>query len=527
MFKSYSVALVSNLQTIPTDFNKSYRSNKPIGISLGSGGNTGDQQLIFTGVLEPSDKFDYKNFRMMSRRYPYARRFYNENLMKAEKNFGTYEQDDTFSFTETNPKEETYTIKKNKGFNIIDNGLDSIGDDVLPSIQGKTLKIPLYFYFQRNIKKALPLIALSNTNPGVEIEITLRPIKDLYLSRFSPIVDANKNFWESFPQELISSLGYYVKNNDNNNYKTSGIQFFLGNNSTSTTTSISGSELLKELDSFSVNTKLEYNVIYLDKDERKRIKEGKHQYFIESITRFQKTNNNSQETEIEFKFRVNKPLKEFIFIPKRNDAKELNQWDNFTNYVIPNLSTSSTTYINFGGNQWSHGGQLNYSSLCKIFNSTSKSFPYPYVLYTKDEISSKLYEKNIIKEITIQSTNDSFKKRKTLIKPGTYYNRQQTSEYYKKKPKDGVYIYSFSLLPKNETPTGEKMKDFENTNEDFNINIKLSDKPDKDNYDLGYQGGDAWSEKNIVDDYFHEINIYSVEYNILEINNGEASLLFS
>ena len=71
------------------------------------------------------------------------------------------------------------------------------------------------------------------------------------------------------------------------------------------------------------------------------------------------------------------------------------------------------------------------------------------------------------------------------------------------------------------------MKDFENTNEDFNINIKLSDKPNKDNYDLGYQGGDVWSEKNLVDDYFHEINLYSVEYNILEINNGEGNLLFS
>ena len=64
-------------------------------------------------------------------------------------------------------------------------------------------------------------------------------------------------------------------------------------------------------------------------------------------------------------------------------------------------------------------------------------------------------------------------------------------------------------------------------NEDFNIVITLPDKPNKDNYDTGYSGDDLHSEKNLVDDYLHEVNIYSVEYNILEINNGLAELLFS
>ena len=71
------------------------------------------------------------------------------------------------------------------------------------------------------------------------------------------------------------------------------------------------------------------------------------------------------------------------------------------------------------------------------------------------------------------------------------------------------------------------MKDFNYTNEDFNIIIDVNEKPNKENYHLGYAGGAAYSEKTLVDDYLYEINLYSVEYNILEINNGEANLLFS
>ena len=528
IFKSFNVNMSENTLNNVTDSNKSNRPNKPIGISLGSGGNNGDKVLLFTPINSHDlSELNQGETKLITTHYPYAKRFYNENLMRTERQFTTFSRSTTFSFVADDPKETTYATKQSKGFNIIDSGLDSIGDNVFPSIQGRTLKIPLYFYFQKDIKKALPLIALTKNNPGVEIEITLRPIRDLYLSRFCPIVGGGSDFWNNFPYELQNSAGYYIKNNINNNFlKTTGIQYFLGNNQTSPNTTISGSELTKELDKFSINPQLEYNIIYLDKQERQRLKTNKYQYFIENVRKIEISNKDSQENRIEIKLKVNKPLKELIFIPKRNDTKELNQWDNFTNYVIPNISTTSYSYTNSGYLTMFTDNAISHISLHNIYNSTKTNFPYPNFI-TENEISKNFYEKDIIKKIRIDSTNDSFKKRKTLEQSGTYYSHQQPSEYYKKKPKDGVYIYSFSLNPQNDTPTGEKMKDFNYTNEDFNIIIDVSEKPNKDNYDLGYVGGDAYSEKNLVDDYLYEINLYSVEYNILEINNGEGNLLFS
>jgi len=523
---------------------EAYRPTKPIGISQIEGGTTGSKVLLFTYPNIERTSISFYDQKFITNHYPYARRFDGNNLMKTEKNFSSFYNANFYEYNveTTVDKNTTYTDKQNSGYNLIDNGLDSIGDDVLPSISGRTLKIPLYFYFQRDIRKALPLIALNNISPGVELEITLRPIKDLYLSRFSPIVDSNDTFWNQVPYEIQNSVGYYIKNTDE--FPTSGIQFFLGNNSTSSNTQISGTELTKDLISFSINTRLEYNVIYLDKNERDRlIKPGcKHYFFIDNAIRETFLNKNSNENELEISLKINKPLKELLFIPKRSDVKYLNQWDNFTNYVVSNLPTTSNTYAYgalvkniFGSDynepqnnfpEFNYGGALNYSTISRLFNTTTKTFPYPSPILTYKDISKSYYEKNIIKEIEIRSTNDAFKKRMTLTQSGIYYENQQISEYYKRKTKDGIYLYSFSLNPLHDVPTGEKYKDFTtNANKDFNITIKLTDKPNKDNYDAGYEGSNSYSEEKLVDEYIHEVNVYYVVYDILEVVDGTAKII--
>lgn len=519
---------------------EAYRPTKPIGISNSEGGTTGTNIMLFTYPNIERNSISFYDQKFITNHYPYARRFDGNNLMKTEKNFSSFYNANFYEYDveATVDKNTTYTDKQNSGYNLIDNGLDSIGDDVLPSISGRTLKIPLYFYFQRDIRKALPLIALNNISPGVELEITLRPIKDLYLSRFSPIVDSEQAFWNQVPYEIQNSVGYYIKNTDE--FPTSGIQFFLGNNSTSSNTQISGTELTKDLISFSTNTRLEYNVIYLDKNERDRlIKPGcKHYFFIDNAIRETFLNKNSNENEIEISLKINKPLKELLFIPKRSDVKYLNQWDNFTNYVVSNLPTTSNTYAwgsllsegflqqQYNFPEYNYGGAINHSSICKLFNTTTKTFPYPSPNLTFKEVSKSYYEKNIIKEIEIKSTNDSFKKRMTLTQSGVYYENQQISEYYKRKTKDGIYLYSFSLNPLHDVPTGEKYKDFTtNANKDFNITIKLTDKPNKDNYDAGYEGSNSYSEEKLVDEYIHEVNVYYVVYDILEVVDGTAKII--
>jgi hypothetical protein len=60
-----------------------------------------------------------------------------------------------------------------------------------PSIRGRTIYVPLHFWFSFSSKNALPLVALQNCE--VTINLTLRPIKDLYT-----INDVTKNKANNF-----------------------------------------------------------------------------------------------------------------------------------------------------------------------------------------------------------------------------------------------------------------------------------------------------------------------------------------
>ena len=123
------------------------------------------------------------------------------------------------------------------------------------------------------------------------------------------------------------------------------------------------------------------------------------------------SNKDSQENRIEIKLKVNKPLKELIFIPKRNHAKELNQWDNFTNYVIPNISTTSYAYTDTPYVTSFSDRALTHISLHNIYNSTKSNFPYPHFI-TKNEISKIFYEKDIIKKLELTLLMIHLKKEK-------------------------------------------------------------------------------------------------------------------
>ena len=86
----------------------------------------------------------------------------------------------------------------------------------------------------------------------------------------------------------------------------------------------------------------------------------------------------------------------------------------------------------------------------------------------------------------------------------TYFNLVQALYYSKNLPKTGIYQYSFSLYPDDFQPSGAaNMKNISNIEFIFDINKKIN-------------------EENTV-----ELNIYTINYNMLKITNGLGGVEYS
>ena len=496
--------------------NEILKTIHPIGLSSGTGYADNFRHTLFYRAYATEEVLEKKQLLSKTSHYPFSKELRNDNLVNSEV---SYVELNTNTSSDIDPTEQ---LKLEN--NITDNFNNTITETTLPSIEGKTLKIPLYFYFQKDITKALPLIALQQTQ--VKLELTLRPIRDLYISKFAPLLEFDDIGFSNLPFEVLEAFGCDIKANDGY-FKTSGIQYFLAGNNLSPNTSISGTGESKELISFDINPRLEYNVIYLSNEQRKHLFNNKLQYYIERPRLIERSSEkDNQVKSINLKLKGNRPLKEIIFVPKRSDAKDLNQWDNFTNNILVGTNIDSVTY----SKQYLRLQEYYYRRAPHyVFNTRTNEFPFPYTQLTENKAYNKdTIRKDIIKNIEIGFSNDPFNRR-LLNKSGNYYQHQQISEYYKNNIKDGIYLYSFSLDPRKSYPTGEKMKNISNliTLHDLNINIEFNDLPDKDLYDLGYDGISSYSEKKLISAHNFDLNIYMVEYDILEIHNGIGTLLFS
>lgn len=220
-----------------------------------------------------------------------------------------------------------------------------------PVIGSRKIYIPLNFWFNKDTASSLPLICLQYTD--TEITIETRPIIDIY------------KVYERAPSpssgsESLAALVF----NDNNKYM------------------LSDSVI-------DIKAYLEVNYFFVDTLEREYIALNAHEYLVEQTTRIERfglTANNI------FEMVLQNPVKEFIWVLKRDDVGERNDWFDFTD----------------------HGKHIMKSAKI-LFNGM-------------DRIDEK----------------DAF-----------YFNYVQPYQYHKGNKKDGIYVYSFSLNPEDVTqPSG-------------------------------------------------------------------------
>ena len=261
-----------------------------------------------------------------------------------------------------------------------------------PSIASRRLYIPIPFWFTKNPGLALPLIALQYQN--IDIVIEVRNIEDLYhiydnqtALYYSPngYRQLITNRESSIPPTLVATVNNdrivtteMVTNDD------VSIQRFLVP---------IGQSYANISSSIDIDAYVECNYIFLDEAERKSVASQSHDFLVERVYRIDKEGITTQGM---IDLVIQNPIKEIIWVARRNDAKLYNSWNNFTNSLRNEVNRNI----------------LNTAKL--LWNGMERFEEKPYV----------------------------------------FFNMIQPYKYHTRCPRDGINVYSFALFPEKTEPSG-------------------------------------------------------------------------
>lgn len=181
-----------------------------------------------------------------------------------------------------------------------------------PSIRSRQLVVPLHFWFCENPGMALPLVSLQNSE--VYINVTLRQVTDLYT-----VVDVNS---------ASPTYGQRVKPT---NYP---LSLFL---SPPTST---GAPSNPTVTTWFPDPYVEGNFIYLTEMEMNQLARADQTFLVKTIRYVSKEGQFGGNTDLELPmFNL---VTRIVFAAQRSDRILANDWDNYTNWTLPNRAPWSS-----------------------------------------------------------------------------------------------------------------------------------------------------------------------------------------
>lgn len=188
-----------------------------------------------------------------------------------------------------------------------------------PSIFGRTLQVPLPFWFTESTFESLPLVALQYQE--CEVQITLRPINQLYR-----ILDMNGYQvapgyqYNPSPISLQPENVYYTSVSDISDVT---INNFL--------TDIGTPNPL--LNTWPLNPRIQLTYVYLTDEERAQFSNQSLQYLVRQVTIYQFPSITSRKF---VELQTHNPIERLIIVPRRSDSLLYrNQVANFSNWLNP------------------------------------------------------------------------------------------------------------------------------------------------------------------------------------------------
>lgn len=185
---------------------------------------------------------------------------------------------------------------------------------------------------------------------------------------------------------------------------------------------------------------LECNYIFLDEHERRLIASKQLDYLVERVYRSEHDGIRSIDT---LDLTLSNPVKELVFITRRSDVAKYNTWSNFTGSIVEN----------------------NMNPILK----TAK-----IIWNGLDRIEEK---------------------------PAAFFNQIQTMMYHTGSPKEGIYPYSFSLMPEKTIPSG-----FFNASMVNRIQLYVT-------------------MNDVIEEY--TVVVYSLYWNVFRIMGGQGGMVFA
>lgn len=227
---------------------------------------------------------------------------------------------------------------------------------------------------------------------------------------------------------------------------------------------------------------LEINYIFLDKRERELFAKIEHDYLMEQVIRRDFLNINQSEYTVTLR-NLYHPVKYIVLVLKRSDVVDRNDHNNYTNWFDNELDPLM--------------GTSQYKKWKDPVPNLENRIIYKEPTITRDNYTS--YKRDIIEEAVIRINGmDRIKE-----KPGTYFNLVQKYQHNLESDETGIYVYSFAINPTKIEPSGSCNMSRVDTLE---FKFRLLPLPDTS--------------------YTYEMNMYFVNYNILRIMGGMASLVF-
>jgi hypothetical protein len=268
-----------------------------------------------------------------------------------------------------------------------------------PAIPGRTLLIPLHFWFCETVGQALPMVALQQSE--VEIVVELYNAYKLFTVR-----DIRQNL-----SDVLSNPGFgsrIVPDSSNDNFV---LRHFL-----SPPTYDSTSNIVPGLKTWNLNPFLECNYIFLSDSELAYVARNEHSFMISQIDMVQADGQYGPSNDLELTMK--NLVSRIIWVFQRSDLKEQNVPDNYTNWKDPYRSPFDSNLLG-----WYTSGTAQ---------------------------DSNVSQKDILLESTlVLDGQERFAPKQTLFFSGLELYRHQTGN-----PIPGIYEYSFALNNDPTQPSG-------------------------------------------------------------------------
>ena len=328
-----------------------------------------------------------------------------------------------------------------------------------PSIINRKIYLPLAFWFNQYSAMAFPLIAIQKTI--MYITITFRRL-----------------------QECYTVLDYGVSGKRVKPYSS---QHYIGNFLSSAQSGQS---------SLYVNPRLEINNIFLDNEERKRFALSTHEYLI---TQVQLIKHSYSTSVITFDLtNINKPVRELVFMIRRSDMEDVNDWSNYTNWNVPDIPPYSVGYIN------PYGNALTINSGNIVYYKNKNLLKAARIRLMANDIATS----DVV-------NNDNPQSVRLDGKDNLFYNLMENFNANRNIPEEGIYTYSFSLDNSSVQPVGAV--NFSSIN---NKDILLTLTPINPNETMNNSAGGVYSSP-----YNYIVHVFAVNYDIFKIMGGMAGTM--